>query len=174
MQTYLRIRPHRNLMHTALYHLENINQKVSSGNEKGILLDGLSCLVLLGFSSEALINFIGQEKISDWKERDPFLQKAKNVCNAANLTFDRSTEPFKTIWNLKTIRDEIAHGKPKDSQMSTGDVGDIRAALNPWKTFCESDYLTKANDQLMDFQNKLYQGCNITQDSEGATTVGTL
>src|SRR5450759_3387110 len=98
------IYPHNDLLNLAYYHHETINKKVKGNVKDAVALDCMSCIVPLAFSVEALINFIGSNCVSGWKERRPFAEKVEEVAKKLGLNFDTNIEPYATVATLKNIR----------------------------------------------------------------------
>lgn len=106
------IYPHHDLFNLAYYHLQAIERKQREGSTEGIALDCMSCLLALGITVEALINFAGESLVLSWKERDKYHLKLEKVCEELGFNLDESREPFKALKELKEIRDKMAHAKP--------------------------------------------------------------
>ncbi|WP_347332535.1 hypothetical protein [Marinimicrobium locisalis] len=107
------IHPHHDLFNLAYYHLKVIERKQIEETTDSIALDCMSCLLALGLTVEALINFAGEVIVPSWKERDNYHLKLVRVCEQLGYKFDESKEPFQTLKELKEIRDNMAHAKPK-------------------------------------------------------------
>ena len=159
---HIRVYPHNNLLNLAHYHREVINDKEAEGEEYALDFDCLSCVLSLGLAVEALVNFVGHRRCSEWRERRPFRQKIEEVCNAANLEFNVSIEPFCTIWELKETRDHTVHGQPIETVISAQSREEIREELAPpWQRFLTSEYINHAYRMVKDFQHALFEGAEI-------------
>jgi hypothetical protein len=54
----------------AAYHFKGvIESKLAANDRKGIAYDYMACLLMLAFTFEAQINFLGLKLISNWKEK---------------------------------------------------------------------------------------------------------
>lgn len=75
----------------------------------------LSSAVLTAFAFEAYLNHIGPQTVDDWdtKERFPVWSKFKLLWKALGVTFPRgkSVRPLKTVADLFSFRDSLAHGR---------------------------------------------------------------
>ena len=78
------------------------------------LYDHLVAMVFAFHTLEAYLNFIGVRLRSTFVD-PPYLsfeKKLREVMQRLDLAEpDRSVRPYRTIWDLKGLRDEIAHGK---------------------------------------------------------------
>ena len=156
MSHEVKVRPHHDLLNLAFYHKGIIEQKASNNVLEAIALDCMSCLIALAFSVEGLINFVGAEKVPEWKERDSFGNKMKAIAAAIGWPVNEGIEPFITINQLKSIRDSMAHGKPiliKRSESSREALKrDMRA---PWDDYLTVDFTLHAFRQVKSFEEGL-------------------
>lgn len=122
-----RVFVHNDLANAAGYFAEIIEKKKKSG-EGGIMLDGMACMTLIGFTFEANVNFMGYElekagKLPNWKERDSFNDKLKKVFGALSIPIDKDKRPLKTMEKTKELRDSLAHGKPEYREYDQVEIG---------------------------------------------------
>jgi hypothetical protein len=83
--------------------------------------DDLITMVFLYHTLEAYLNYVGQHLDPIFWEDERrhfratgFAGKIKKVLELCKLSEpDKATRPYKAIWELKTLRDLIAHGKPE-------------------------------------------------------------
>lgn len=152
--------PHNDLINLALYNLENINEKVKKNQERGLALDCLNCIISLAFSVEAIINFVGYSKVIEWKERDNYLNKMKKVCTLGDHVFDEKVEPYQTFKTLKSLRDNIAHVKPKESEIELTNGGTSQEAfgvLAPiWNEYSNPSFVNHACEMVKKFEVELF------------------
>ncbi|EJN22045.1 hypothetical protein PMI36_03328 [Pseudomonas sp. GM79] len=59
---------HNDIYNTAINLRTRIEGMEATGNRKGIALDTTACLVMLAFTFESRLNFIGDEKVEGWIE----------------------------------------------------------------------------------------------------------
>jgi len=102
---------HNDLLNAASYFKGIIERKQKDGGE-AIGLDCMACLVMLAFTFEANINFLGDHFLKGWKEMSPFNSKVKKVLEAFGIERDESKRPYSSILLAKKVRDTLAHGKP--------------------------------------------------------------
>ena len=154
--------PHNDLINLAYYQKEIINNKIKAGTEEALRLDCLSCIISLAFAVEALVNFVGNQKVDNWNERKKYITKVNEVCRAAQLHFNDSIEPFSTIWALKKLRDSIAHGQPKEIVTEVTTREELRAQMAcPWDENLTPEFVNEAYTQVKGFKKLLLTNCEI-------------
>ena len=75
---------HNDLSNAAFHFKEQIERKLNTDDRKGIAFEYMACLVMLAFTFEAKINFLGHKLIKPWKERQPFNDKISEVLKHLN------------------------------------------------------------------------------------------
>ena len=103
---------HNDLSNAAFYFKNNIEEKLKAENESGIAFDYMACMIMLAFTFEAKINFLGHKLIASWKERQSFDDKVSEVLKHLNVEPDWSSRPYQSIEKMRQFRNSIAHGKP--------------------------------------------------------------
>lgn len=153
----VRINPHNTLLNLAHYQVGIVEEKLATGKEDGIVLDCTSAIIAMAFSVEALMNYVGQKKIADWKERAAFKKKIERLEAVLGFHFDATAEPFKTIRLLKEARDTMAHGQPVEFQVSVPSSKKLGPALQPtWSAVTQPQVVVAAHKQLKAFQKLLF------------------
>lgn len=169
----VKVYPHNDLFNLAHYQRELINQKVADEIEDALALDCMSCLISLAFAVEALINFVGHKRVPDWRERQPYRDKIIQVCNAATLVFDTCIDPYRTLWELKQLRDSFAHGQPIEVNTSVLTREDLRASMVcPWDQHLNHEYVNHAYDQAKQIERLLFRNCRISVGETLTSAVG--
>lgn len=107
-----RILIHRDLENAAYYFRTRIEKRMKEGDIEGLSHERMACMVLLAFSFEAYINFVGNEVIGKWNEREAFHKKLNIVLEDLKIQADWKKRPYSSIERLKKVRDLLAHGKP--------------------------------------------------------------
>ncbi len=162
MTHIIRVYPHNDLLNLAFYNIEIIRTKVKNLNNESLSLDCMNCLISLAFSVEAIINFVGNMKITNWEEREKHHKKLKQVCEGVNIDFDENIEPFKTLKIIKDIRDNIAHGKPIERQVDIKTKQDLKDAMNqPWDDNCNPEFVENAFQHVNEFETLLLTNWDI-------------
>ena len=90
------VRPHNTLLTLARYQVEVVRAKSDSGDHGGIGLDCIAAVISMAFAAEALINFVGEVKVTKWKESQRYPKKVAALEAALQISMDRTTEPFTT------------------------------------------------------------------------------
>lgn len=106
-------KPHKDLLGTAHFALENVDSKCPCGRDRYFIL---TAIVMSAFAQEAIANTFGKELIKDWKdfEKRRLLDKLRIIAEKLDIRFSRSEKPWvNAIW-LGKLRNSIAHGKPKE------------------------------------------------------------
>jgi DNA processing protein len=145
---------HNDISNTAHHLKARIEEMEATGDRQGIALDITACLVMLAFTFESRLNFIGEQTVEDFKERRWFDKKVEIVLKALGLEPDFSVRPYSSIKELKSFRDTIAHGKPDtievdetvDFQPGTNyDDFDLRG---DWEAFLTIDFMRQCSDDI--------------------------
>lgn len=154
--------PHNDLLNLAYYHKGVVEKKVAESNREAIGLDCMSCLIALAFSVEAIVNFVGFKSIAEWNERASY--KDKMAVLGKNLGFEfRSAEPYSTLQTLKTIRDQMAHGKPIETKAEISDREALRDAMaSPWDEYLTPEFAKHAFKQVKLFEKMLLELAHIS------------
>jgi len=143
-----RIHIHNDLSNAAFHFKKSVDHRLSEGNIKGLTFDILAGIIMLAFSFEAKINFLGYKLIDPWNERLELRSKIKKIYKNLGINVDWNKEwnlrPFKTIDEIIKLRDSFAHGKPEERQ-----VEEIIPIL-------EDDINADSNDDL---KSDCFQNC---------------
>ncbi|WP_350298129.1 DNA-processing protein DprA [Pseudomonas putida] len=149
-----KIHIHNDISSTAHHLKARIEEMEVAGNRHGIALDITACLVMLAFTFESRMNFIGEQKISGFKERRWFAKKLEDVLKVLGISPDFSVRPYSSIKQLKDFRDTIAHGKPDSidiDEVVGYDPGsnyqdfDLRG---DWEKFLTIDFMRQCSDDI--------------------------
>ena len=177
---------HNDLSNAAHHFKEQIEAKIACGHREGIAFEYMACLLMLAFTFEAKINFLGHKLVRDWKEREPFHRKISTVLKHLEVTPDWSSRPFSSLDRLKNFRDSIAHGKPieiefDDEVVLPKDEIDRRIDLDgEWVQYCAHNNVfdTYADMDAVWAQllaaSRLEPIDTITRGSSGLTYIETL
>ncbi|XHF32446.1 hypothetical protein OXH62_24395 [Pseudomonas chlororaphis] len=149
-----KINIHNDISNTANHLRRRVEEMDATGNREGISLDITACLVLLAFTFESRLNYIGAQKVADWRERKPFERKLKSVLQALDLTPDFSKRPYSTIDQLKDFRDTIAHGQPVTIEVDEtvfvdpGSAYDDVDLRGKWEDFVNTDFMRQCSEDI--------------------------
>jgi hypothetical protein len=154
--------PHNDLLNLAYYHKGVVEKKEAESNSEAIGLDCMSCLIALAFSVEAIANFVGFKSIAEWNERASYKEKMAVLGKNLGFEFDPSTEPYSTLQILKTIRDQMAHGKPIVTKAEISDREALRHAMaSPWDEHLTPEFAKTAFIQVKLFETMLLELAKI-------------
>lgn len=159
VQKSKRVFVHNDLSHAAMYFADNIQEKLDRGSRDAIMFDGMACAVMVAFTFEANVNFMGFElneagKLPNWKERESFMEKLKKVFGALGIPVELDKRPFKSMERMKELRDTLAHGKPVYAEYDQEEIGyheelDRGAELLAgWEPECTPDSVFEARADL--------------------------
>lgn len=145
---------HNDISNTANHLKKQIEEKAEAGDRQGIALDITACLVMLAFTFESRLNFVGEQKVTGFKERQGFDKKVAILLKALRLEPDFTKRPYSSIKELKDFRDTIAHGKPDIIEV------DETVDLNPeaddmdfdlrgeWERFLTIDFMRQCSEDI--------------------------
>ena len=145
---------HNDLSTAAWYFKERFEEKLKKGERDGIAFDIMACLVMLAFTFEAKLNFLGDRLIEDWNERMAFDKKVSTVFDHLKIARDEKQRPYSSMELLKQFRDTLAHGKPIKEEFSEIVEGkpeelDRRIDLSgAWEKDCNEDVARAASEDL--------------------------
>ena len=151
VQKSARVFVHNDLSNAALHFENEIKAKQDNGGA-GILIDGMACAVMVAFTFEANVNFMGFElnkagKLPNWKERKSFDEKVKKVFGALGFAVEKDKRPMASMEKMKVLRDTLAHGKPVYREYDEVEIGtpeeiDLNSTaplLAGWQTECTAE-----------------------------------
>jgi hypothetical protein len=161
VQKSKRVFVHNDLSQAAMYHDDVIQDKLDRGSRDAIMYDGMACAVMVAFTFEANVNFMGFElhnagKLPDWKELESFMEKLKKVFGALGIPLELDRRPLKSMERMKSLRDTLAHGKPvyaeydevlvgTSEELDLFGGGDLSAG---WETECMPEVVKQSREDL--------------------------
>jgi hypothetical protein len=152
-QKHQHIYVHNDLSNAAYYFKTVIETKVAANDRNGIAFDYMACLLMLAFTFEANINFLGSKLFADkWDELRSFRKKISQVFTKLRIVADWRERPFSSIDAMKEFRDSIAHGKPveivtDETVITTSEMANKRIDNDSeWLRYCEHDAVFNAFD----------------------------
>ena len=145
---------HNDISNTAHHLKKRVEEMEATGNREGVALDITACLILLAFTFESRLNFVGAQKVTGWKERQGFDTKLQIVLKTLKLEPDYSVRPYSSVNKLKNFRDTIAHGKPSSVEVDEtvdfhpgADYGDFDLRA-PWEDFLNATFMRECSDDI--------------------------
>jgi hypothetical protein len=146
---------HNDLSMAARHFKENIDAKEDGSDSRGgKTYEYMACAVMIAFTFEAKINFMGWKLIPKWREFQNFYDKADQVFAKLGLELDWSKRPYSSLLAMKRFRDEIAHGKPLVVErdeivvMKAADLDRRLDLTGKWQDSCRPHDVNLACDDL--------------------------
>jgi hypothetical protein len=159
-----RINIHNDLDGAAFYLTENVKKKVKDGITDALTFDCMAAGMMLAFSFEAYLNFMGDRLVGLWNERDDYHKKIDKVFQKLKIAPDWSKRPFSSISAMKRLRDTLAHGKPQTVDVEKeiidkagGQKGKKIDLSGDWERLCSPDMIVNAHDDLNDVWKQMIQ-----------------
>ena len=155
--------PHDALWRLAKYHLAVLQDKQARGVRQGIAYDGTSAIIAMAFAVEALLNFVGEQKLkSAWKEGASYPQKIKDLEARLVFKYEKSLEPYLTLESLRRARKLLAHGKATTFLLGNASEDDVAAALQPeWSQYTSPADVLATAQQVDEFKNFILKRARI-------------
>jgi hypothetical protein len=141
-----RVTGHRKLhIHNTLENFADftkgvIEEKIKNNERDGIGFDYMTLGIMLAFDFEAKANFMGVRYVKPWNEFQKWKPKLKLVFKTLGMTVDWNKRPYRSLVNMKTFRDTIAHGKPIDEPV------DYEVTDQAWEQMVTHDEIMQAFD----------------------------
>lgn len=106
---------HNDLSNATFYFKSVIEKKIEKNERDGLAFDRMACALMLAFTFEAKINFLGHKLLRNWREKQSFDDKVAQVLKHLRVEADWKTRPYRSIEALRKFRNSIAHGKPVET-----------------------------------------------------------
>ena len=165
MTTTWRVRrvPHDTLWRLAMYHVQIVEDKAARNEHTDIRYDGMSAVIALAFSIEAILNFVGERKLgADWKERASYKQKMSALEKRLDFKCIKTDQPFRTLEALKEARDKMAHGKPADFEVTAEGTNEVAAAMQTeWSPNITVQAVLAAAAEVSQFKEFLFKRARV-------------
>jgi hypothetical protein len=158
---------HNDLSNAAFHFKETIDAKEAAEDRMGITYEYMACAMMLAFTFEAKLNFMGWKLIPDWKEFQPFYDKAEQVFERLGLELDWTNRPLSSLKEMKRFRDMIAHGKPivierDEIVVMKAEELDRRVSLkSPWQDGCTPHLVNLASDDLAVIWHRMLEASGL-------------
>lgn len=110
--------PHNDLSNAAWFFRERIKKaRAERESAEGVFLDMMACLMMIAFSLEGYVNFVGEKLLDgqpdEWTkfERLTVREKIKAIRRMTGIQIDWSERPYSTTMKLVELRNILAHPK---------------------------------------------------------------
>jgi len=146
-----------------MYHVGIVEDKLTRGEHLDLRYDGMSAVISLAFSIEAMLNFVGERELGpEWNERARYKQKITALEERLGFKYIKADEPYRTLEALKDARDMMAHGKPADFEVSAASNDQLAAAMQPeWAPSTSAQAVLSAAAQVSAFKELLFRRARI-------------
>ncbi|SEO09034.1 hypothetical protein [Bradyrhizobium sp. OK095] len=131
----------------------DIEKKLKDGDRTGIGFDYMTCGIMLAFTFEAQVNFMGTRFCTPWSYFGVWKAKVETVFNALKMEYDWAKRPFISAQKMKVFRDTLAHGKPVDENLNedfeAATMEEARAKYNfkqAWEAMMTHEEIMQAYD----------------------------
>lgn len=175
---------HNDLSGAAFHFKRTIETKLQNDDRTGISYDYMGCALMLAFTFEANLNFVGDKLFGEeWNERAKWSDKVNRVFQRLEIPRDKANRPFCSVQRLKDLRDLLAHGKPQvdehdETVEQTADELDRKLDLSgEWEKACSHDLVFEAFDDVDQLWKTMLEKAGIshfdtlTQASGGITVI---
>jgi hypothetical protein len=150
------IYPHNDLLNTSKYLLDGIESKTKAGEQDGITLDCIACVVVSAAAAEALVNAIGSLRVKGWNERESSPKKIEIICAAAKMPLDNDSAPFSTLKKLRGLRNQIMHCQPEVSDGAEVPRDENNPLDAVWLSSMTPEFCREAYDSIKIFQKQMF------------------
>jgi hypothetical protein len=153
VQGHRRLYIHNALDQGAFNAKSAIDKKLAEGTRDGIGFDYMSCGLMLAFTFEAQVNFMGNRFLKPWNYYQRWKGKVNRVFDALAIEYDWSKRPFLSLWKMKVFRDTIAHGKVFEQDLNEevegANVDEVRKRFSltqAWEAMMTHEEIMQAYD----------------------------
>lgn len=187
VQQSVNLNIHNDLDSAALFFAQMAAEKAADRENKG---DGLTfvCMaagVMLAFSFEAYLNFMGDKYIGAWDEWAEYHTKIDKVFQHLKIAPDWSKRPYSSISAMKRLRNTLAHGKPEKIERPEKEIIDKAGGQKgkkidlsgDWERLCSPEMIAHAHDDLEEVWKDMIKksGINVMDlmtSGDGAVITG--
>lgn len=178
-----RIYIHNTLSNGAHYFKGKISDREGNSNLDGITFDYISALLLLSFSFEAKVNFVGHKLIDEWNERKCIKDKVKIIYRYLEIEKDWGKEPLSTVNDLIEFRNTLAHGKPVEviedvvieKELEPGsELYKTLGLSDDWEKLCNQAFVSQAYDAVKKIWDTLLKNGGISLHETVSSAFGTV
>jgi endonuclease-3 len=169
---------HNDLSNAADFFKRAIEEKTKNNERDGLGFYRMACALMLAFTFEAKINFLGHKLVLNWKEQQNFDDKVGQVLARLGINADWKVRPYSSIEGLRQFRNSIAHGKPVEIthdetiQVPEEEL-DRRVDLSgTWEAACTLEKLIEASDDVDNIWKDLLKRSGLSVWDTLTTGVG--
>jgi hypothetical protein len=147
---------HNDLDSAALFFAQMAAEKAADPEKRdGLTFVCMAAGVMLAFSFEAYLNFLGDKYIGHWDKWADYHTKIDKVFQHLKIAPDWSRRPYSSISAMKRLRNTLAHGKPEKVEVekdivdkADGQKGKKIDFSGDWERLCSPEMIAHAHDDL--------------------------
>lgn len=157
-----------NDLSNAAHHLKcRIANKLIQNDISAISLESMAYTVMLAFTFEAMLNFMGHKLIPNWKERQGMKSKRDQIFNHLKMTPKMDRRPYSTIEELRSFRDYVAHGKPLETsidelvEVQDDDSHSSIDLRTTWESLCRPENVFARSNDIDQIWSEMLQASGM-------------
>lgn len=143
---------HNDLDGAALFFAQMAAEKAADPAKRdGLTFVCMAAGVMLAFSFEAYLNFMGAKYIGHWNELADYSTKFNKVFQYLKIAPDWSKRPYSSVSAMKRLRNMLAHGKPEKVEVekefvdkADGQKGKKISLSGDWEKLCSPEVIARA------------------------------
>ncbi|MGI9281650.1 MAG: hypothetical protein ACR2PX_18745 [Endozoicomonas sp.] len=138
-------------------------------NEEGQFFHSMNTIVYSAFALEAFFNHLGEHFYDDWSKRERKLSKRKKFITfleKCEIKYDLDKEPFSSAIEAFAFRDQLAHGKTEEVEISkpvelTEQEERFFTIGNDWTEFCKIENANKVFSDTKDLISRMFIAADL-------------
>lgn len=158
---------HNDLANAALHIKCRIADKLIQNDMSAISLESMAYTVMLAFTFEAMLNFMGHKLMPDWKERKGAEYKRNRIFKQLKMNPDMGRRPYSTIDELRSFRNHVAHGKPLETsidefvEVQDNDSHSSIDLRTTWESLCRPENVFARSNDIDQIWREMLQASGI-------------
>ena len=138
-----------------------LDQAIAS--EEGSFYNCLCSIVMSAFCLEAYVNHVGMDRIEDWDERAPPLDKLRRVGESLDIPIHFGRKPFQSIKLTNQFRNWMAHGRTVTLPISYTETRPSRGKFEHsnanWQKMCSVQNAKRFLEDLEEVIGMIQERC---------------
>ena len=138
-------------------------------NEEGQFFHSMNTIVYSAFALEAFFNHLGEHFYDDWSKRERKLPKKKKFTTflkKCNIDYSLNKEPFNSAIEAFTFRDQLAHGKTEEINISkTVELSEQEERFftieNDWTEFCKIENANRIFENTKELISTMFKEAGL-------------
>lgn len=152
---------HNELQSSAFWFKNLVTKKSEAGERDGIGFEYMSAAIMIAFSNEANVNFIGYKIIPNWNEWASLESKTATVLTKLGIPIVWETRPLSSVRRMRILRDTLAHGKPAEKpydeakKATPEELADLNNLNGNWVKACSHEAVMEAYFDMDDLWHQM-------------------